>query len=68
MQVAAFDAKVGKKGHIKARGSLPLTASVAEVATSADDIPAPADSITMDIKYLKLRLHQLYSGPPCSHH
>lgn len=65
MQVNA-DAQVGKKGHIKVKGALPLApptnASTADGVVAA--VEAPADGITVDIKALKLKMQQVYSGGP----
>ena len=62
VQVKGFDAKVGKQGHIRVQGTLPVTALSVKMAPTADAIVAPVDSITMDIKFLKLRMPDLYSG------
>lgn len=62
VQVKGFDAKVGKQGHIRVQGTLPVTALSVKTAPTADAIVAPVDSITMDIKFLKLRMPDLYSG------
>lgn len=67
MQVEGLEARVGRRGHIKVRGGLPVTPS----ATSPTPLPPstdPAsqdvtpDGITVAVQGLELRVRNIYTG------
>lgn len=65
---------MGRRGHIKVRGGLPVAPSTAplpsvHVAELSQDKEAEDDSISIDVQALELRVRNVYTGqPPTSAH
>lgn len=67
-KVEGLEARVGRKGHIKVRGGLPVTPSAAPLPSVAEpsgrDKEAEDDSISIDVKALEVRVRNVYTGQP----
>ncbi|KAL3160063.1 hypothetical protein ABBQ38_009778 [Trebouxia sp. C0009 RCD-2024] len=67
LQVEGLEARVGRRGHIKVRGGLPVAPSAAplpsaSVAELSQDKEAEDDSISIDVQALELRVRNVYTG------
>jgi hypothetical protein len=60
--VDALDARVGRRGHIRARGALPLQQPRAPGRGAAHALAAVQHRLTVDVQGLELRARNLYTG------
>ncbi len=69
MQVEGLEARVGRRGHIKVRGGLPVTPSSTSaspvappVEPSGTDRGAVSEGINVAVQGLELRVRNVYTG------
>ena len=68
LKVEGLEARVGRRGHIKVRGGLPVTPSATPQPSaplaepSSQDKEADDDSISISIHSLELRVRNVYTG------
>ena len=67
-KVEGLEARVGRRGHIKVRGGLPVTPSAASppsapvLEPTGQDKEAEDESISIGIQALELRVRNVYTG------
>lgn len=67
-KVEGLEARVGRRGHIKVRGGLPVTPcspplpSAAVLETTGQDKEGEDESISIGIQALELRVRNVYTG------
>lgn len=67
-KVEGLEARVGRRGHIRVRGGLPVTPSASNLPSAAvpeptgQDKEAEDDSISIGIQALELRVRNVYTG------
>lgn len=69
MQVEGLEARVGRRGHIKVRGGLPVTPSSTSASSvappvepSGTDRGAVPEGINVAVQGLELRVRNVYTG------
>ena len=62
MEVETVDARVGRKGHIRVRGILPVYQSKQVPHGAAPVLAAMQHRLTLDVKDLELRVRNIYTG------